>query len=408
MKSRAAWSVFFAGSVGCAAPALPAAPPAGELPRDLSPGQAGCRALKSPMEPKLTAWDPDQRAQINALRQQGVVAVRYAVNGCNVELEVLPNCVGKGAYAFSAYAESRRDYVENEHDLFAELPLGAARLSGKLSGNRVLRTDYLLVGVAQLPSNDAFHRESLAGPDCARATHVVARMYLGGFVLAAGNESTLKAEASLFGAGAGGDLASKIERVWSGGIPSACTQAQQDGKESPQCSVPLQIGLLPLGETKPTADRPTPAASVAPATPAAGAAPSPPPLPPGALPVPAVLKSYYHDLNARTFDAARYFAPSVRQFIGMKATTPQAIDRYIHTLFPKQYESYEFFPEDDSVREYSPEAITFVERARFYQVSERVFVNMASEVVVELDPTGKIVELRYIRTLLHDTTPSKP
>lgn len=354
------------------------------------------------MEPKLTAWDPDQRAQINALRQQGVVTVRYAVSGCNVELEVLPNCVGKGAYAFSAYAESRRDYLENEHDLFAELPLGAASLSAKLSGNRVLRTDYLLVGVAALPSNDAFNPASLSGPDCSRATHVVARMYLGGFVLAAGTESTLKAEASLFGAGAGGDVASKIERVWSGGIPAACTKAQEEGKESPQCSVPLQVGLLPLGSAKETR-----AALVATTSPASSSAGQPVP-PPASGAMPPTLNAYYHDLNARTFEAARYFAPLVRQFIGMKNTSPAAIDRYIRTSFPQQYQSYEFLPDERSVRADGPNAVVLVERSRYYLVKKQAFENVTAEIRVELDSSGKIIEFRHQRVLSRETLPSHP
>ena len=51
-------------------------------------GGKTCHAVRNPTEPRLTAWDPDDRAQINALRGRGVVAVRYAVRGCNVELEV--------------------------------------------------------------------------------------------------------------------------------------------------------------------------------------------------------------------------------------------------------------------------------------------------------------------------------
>jgi len=410
VKTFLSMAALGAYAFGCGAPPALSVPPESspDLARDVAPGPAGCRALKSPMEPKLTAWDPDQRAQINALRQQGVVTVRYAVSGCNVELEVLPNCVGKGAYAFSAYAESRRDYLENEHDLFAELPLGAASLSGKLSGNRVLRTDYLLVGVAALPSSDAFNPSSLSGPDCSRATHVVARMYLGGFVLAAGTESTLKAEVSLFGAGAGGDVASKIERVWSGGIPTACTRAQEEGKESPQCSVPLQIGLLPLGAPKDTraglvattsAQQPVGSAH------AAGTQPAPASTPGTAPPA---LSAYYHDLNTRTFEAARYFAPLVRQFIGMKNTSPVAIDRYIRTTFPQQYQSYEFLPDERSFRQDGPSAFVFVERSRYYVVKKEAFENVAAEVRVELDSSGKIVEFRQQRVLSRETLPSQP
>ena len=384
-------------AAACSAPAA-LAPAA--LPKDPAPGTLGCHAVKNPTEPKLTAWDPDERARINALRQQGVVAVRYAVRGCNVELEVLPNCVGKGTYGFSAYAESRQDYVQNQDDLFAELPLGAASLSGKLSGNRQLRTDYLLVGVASLPSNAAYAKESLAGPDCARATHVVARVYLGGFVLAAGDERTLKAEASLFGAGAGAESSSKIERVWSGGVASACTKAQEEGKESPLCSVPLQIGLLPLGEAAaaPSAAAQA-AASSSPQTASAGAtAPASAQL--------ATLRRYYSELNAHTFDAGRYFAPSVKRYISMQSTSPAAINRYMRGLFPKQYESYASSFDESTLREDGPNAVAFVERSRFYDVNAKESRAMTTAVHVEFDAGGQIVEFRIASVLSREATPA--
>jgi len=388
-------------ALACAAPgALTQA----ALPRDPAPDAVACHAVKNPMEPKLTAWDPDERARINALRQQGVVAVRYAVRGCNVELEVLPNCVGKGTYGFSAYAESRQDYLQNQDDLFAELPLGAASLSGKLSGNRQLRTDYLLVGVASLPSNAAYAKESLEGPDCARATHVVARVYLGGFVLAAGDEHTLKAEASLFGAGAGGDVSSKIERVWSGGVASACSKAQEEGKESPLCSVPLQIGLLPLGVTAPTPSPAPTAAAQASASPTAAATAAPASAPSSAGL--ATLRRYYSELNGHTFDADRYFAPSVKRYISMQGTSPAAINRYMHGLFPKQYESYEYLFDESTLREDGPNALAFVERSRFYDVSAQAFRSMTTAVHAEFDASGKIVEFRIQSVLSRESTPA--
>src|SRR6185437_875092 len=98
-------------------------------------GDVRCSAVRPQTEPDLMAWDPGSRANLNRLRRQGAVAVRYAQKGCNVELEVLSNCIGPGtdkAYAYTAYSASQSKTAKNAQELFAELPIGAARLTGKL------------------------------------------------------------------------------------------------------------------------------------------------------------------------------------------------------------------------------------------------------------------------------------
>ncbi|MCC6653492.1 MAG: hypothetical protein IT348_20240 [Candidatus Eisenbacteria bacterium] len=230
-------------SCGRRGPELPAsgAPTTGDVF-----GGKECNSVRNPLEPVLTAWKSDDRAQITALRQQGVIAVRYAVQGCNVELEVLPNCTGPGKYAFTPSPFKNRDIIERQSELFAELPLGAARLAGEVARDRALRTDYVRVGVASLPSGQSYAPTELRGPDCPRATHVVARIYLGGFAMAAGETSKVRAEASLFGLGGGGRNTSSIKTLFVDGVPEACEQAYASGEESPRCAVPLRVGLLPL------------------------------------------------------------------------------------------------------------------------------------------------------------------
>lgn len=211
-------------------------------------GGEGCKAVRNPREPRLTAWDPEDRAQINVVRRSGVVAVSYALSGCEVQLEALPNCIATGAYEFTATPFVKQDYLATQQDLFAELPLGAASLSAKLAANQVLRTDYTLVGVAALPADVSFSRHDLRGTECERATHVVARLFLGGFAMATGEEKSLRGEASLFGAAAGGGTRSAFSRLLEDGDPTACEQARRSGKEDPLCSVALRVGLLPLKE----------------------------------------------------------------------------------------------------------------------------------------------------------------
>ncbi|HRG95555.1 MAG TPA: hypothetical protein PLR99_04840 [Polyangiaceae bacterium] len=120
-----------------------------------------CSAVRPQTEPDLMAWDPGSRSNLNRLRREGVVAVRYEARGCNVELELLSNCIAKGAaYTFSPYSANEHKVARNANELFAQLPVGAARLSGSLKGDRVLRTDYMLRGNTRCPR----------GRSCAQAT----------------------------------------------------------------------------------------------------------------------------------------------------------------------------------------------------------------------------------------------
>ena len=65
------------------------------------------------------------------------MAVRYDAKGCNVELELLSNCIGTTSkYAFSPYSANERKVAQNANELFAQLPVGAARLASSVKGTR--------------------------------------------------------------------------------------------------------------------------------------------------------------------------------------------------------------------------------------------------------------------------------
>jgi hypothetical protein len=226
--------------------------PRPDLPKATETGDAfeggvKCSSVRAQTEPDLMAWDPGSRANLATLRRQGVVAVRYKAEGCNVELEVLSNCIGSaGKYSYAPYAATDTKIARNNQELYAELPIGAARLGGKLKGGRALRTDYLLVGMASLPIGSTYLASDLHGPDCERATHVVSRVYLGGFAMAAGEAGSLEAAASVFSAKAGGSTSEAVEHVAHEGIAEACETAQNEGTENAKCAVPLRVGLLPI------------------------------------------------------------------------------------------------------------------------------------------------------------------
>lgn len=192
------------------------------------------------------AWDSGSRANLKSLSRQGVVAVRYEANGCDVRLEVLSNCLGAGKYRFDANAANQTKVARNASELFTELPLGAARLAGKVKHGKVLRTDYMLVGVRSLPAGQSYARTRLHGSGCERATHVVSKIYEGGFALVAGSQQEVESAASVFGVGGGVKVSGVMERLASEGVARACEEAQNQGKEDNRCAVPLRVGLLKL------------------------------------------------------------------------------------------------------------------------------------------------------------------
>lgn len=216
--------------------------------------QVECSAVRPSTEPSLMAWEPDERANLNAIRQQGLVVVRYAATGCNVELEVLSNCDAPGSYRyFPANPASNSIVANNATELYGKLPLGAAQFASQLHGDRALRTDWELVGVDKIPIGTVVRKSELRG-DCQGATHVISEIYLGAFRLDAGDKRRIDAAVTLFGAGAGGNGVAGVEHLESQGNLKACQKASTDGKEERGCSVPLRIALLPLGA--PTHDCP--------------------------------------------------------------------------------------------------------------------------------------------------------
>ena len=206
-----------------------------------------CSAVRPQTEPDLMGWDAGSRANLNRLRGAGVVAVRYEALGCNVKLELLSHCIGSSAkYQFSPYSANQRKVAHNQGELFAQLPVGAASLGASVKGGRALRTDYILAGQYALPPDASFRAADLKGVDCARATHVVSAIYVGAFVMGAGESRHMDAKSTIFGLAAGASSSADVDVLSSEGDPEACSVAQREGTESYRCAVPLRIGLEAL------------------------------------------------------------------------------------------------------------------------------------------------------------------
>lgn len=242
-----ALAALVSSSIACAPPANVA----GETLKPPSTGEAfagtPCSAVRPQTEPDLMAWDPGSRANLNRLRGAGVVAVRYEAVGCDVKLELLSHCIGTTSkYQFSPYSANQRKVAHNASELFAQLPVGAASLGADMKGGRALRTDYILAGQYALPPDATFRATDLKGVDCPRATHVVSAIYVGAFILGAGESRQMDAKSTLFGVGAGVASSADVDVLSTEGDAEACAVAQREGTENYRCAVPLRIGLEAL------------------------------------------------------------------------------------------------------------------------------------------------------------------
>ena len=208
-------------------------------------GEAKCGAPSSlaSAEPLLVDWPSTSRAKLEALSHKSLVVVRY--EACN--LEVLGNCKAKGSYLYTAITRKHDQVkIEDEADLWANVPLGAASLAGKLASHGELDVAMTIVGRYEA-DRLSIPREELDG-DCERATHVVAAMVTGAFDFVAGAGTSGEAGVSAMGVGAGGKSASSFERLNSDGDAKKCTNATLADTAPPDgCGALLRLELSPIG-----------------------------------------------------------------------------------------------------------------------------------------------------------------
>ena len=207
---------------------------------DLFPG-VDCKKVRLPAEPDLVLWDARQRAQLDQARRQGVVAVRYEREGCDVSLELIPQCVGpKNRYVYSPIHTETSIAAHDANELFAKMPLGASSVASQLHDDKAVRADIQLVGNVGLPAGSQVTEYDLVGPDCRRATHVVGAVYVGGFALGAGKPSRVDAAKNLL---AKNDVEQPLARE---GDAVVCERAAKEGVELAGCAAPVRLALVPL------------------------------------------------------------------------------------------------------------------------------------------------------------------
>jgi hypothetical protein len=213
-----------------------------ELPTDK---QSKCKVLKSREEPLVVEWPDTARGKLESLSHRGLVAVHY--EGC--ELEVLGRCrVKSGAYGYSPITRKQSTVViKDEDDLYANMPVGALRLEGKLKSAGQLNVQMTIVGRYEAQTNRVGDSD-LEG-ECGEATHVVSALTVGSFTFFAGAGAEASGGASFAGAGAGARSTAARETLEKDGDESACMRATGADPKPPEgCGALLQIEVMPLAK----------------------------------------------------------------------------------------------------------------------------------------------------------------
>jgi hypothetical protein len=234
---------------GCGGPGLAAS--LVKVPKYTPAGETTCGIVPSPSRPLVVEWPALDRAALEARAKQGLVAVRYV--GCDIE--VLPQCAAPARYAYAYTATTTKHdtvHIQNEDDLYSNLPLGAAKLEAKLERAGELRVDMTIVG-RYAAALQGMPRNELVGPDCARATHVISGLTVGEFALTAAGRAAVAGQAQLLAkASARAASTASEEDLAQDGDAQACARATaQDGRPPDGCAAPLRIEVTPIGAFRP-------------------------------------------------------------------------------------------------------------------------------------------------------------
>lgn len=227
-------------ALGCG-PATPASELVDTPELDVE-GQTTCKVKESQTKPLIVEWPSAERVSLEARAKQGLVVVRY--NGC--EMQLLTRCKAPSEYDYIGVAPKKDTLrITNEDDLYANIPIGAAKLEGKLQKAGELDVAMTMVGTYQ--AKDALvDRAALEGL-CDGATHVIAGLTVGAFEFFAGGSAEVGGGAEVLGAGAGAKSAAKRELLATDGKASACESATSTDQRPPEgCSALLRIEVVPL------------------------------------------------------------------------------------------------------------------------------------------------------------------
>ncbi len=161
-------------------------------------------------------------------------------------MEILPRCHAQGSYGYTATTNKLETVsIKNADELYAAVPLGAAKLEGKLQQAGELSVSMTFVGRYALDKLE-LARDKLTG-QCDKATHLIAAMTAGAFELATVASAQVGAKADVVGTGAGASSESAREVLNRDGDPRACADSASSADKPPAgCGALLRVEVEPL------------------------------------------------------------------------------------------------------------------------------------------------------------------
>ncbi|WP_086001085.1 formylglycine-generating enzyme family protein [Plesiocystis pacifica] len=203
---------------------------------------SGSEEAELDLDPLLVEWPSTQRSALEAELHRGeLIVVRYT--GC--AMEVLRGCEVEGSYEWTEVSGKHDQLlIQSAGDVWAKVPLGAAKLVGAVERYGALLLDMALVGQYAGPSTPP-PRAALRGRQCEDATHVVSSLIVGAFELTEASGARVEAGVEVSGAGAGGGGSRHRGYYSSDGKLAACEATSSYGPPR-DCRSLVQLELLPL------------------------------------------------------------------------------------------------------------------------------------------------------------------
>lgn len=235
--------------VACGGPATPQA----KTPEWNPENQAKCSVSKSQSRPLIVEWPSPDRGALEAQIGKGLVAVHYS--GC--QLEVLRQCrVKSGAYKYTGVTRKEDNVkIRNSDELYAAIPVYAAKFEGKLKETGGLDVAMTVVGSWEAERN-AVSAADLEG-NCEKATHFISAITTGAFEFSAMGSSQVGGGIGVAGIGAGADSSASKEVLNRDGYKKACENATTSDLRPPEgCGALLRLEVVQIDHAGAIATRP--------------------------------------------------------------------------------------------------------------------------------------------------------
>ncbi len=208
--------------------------------------ESKCGTSKIQARPLIVEWPSADRAVLEARVKQGLVPVRYV--GC--EMEVLTTCKGPTTYVYTGITpKNDRVLIHNSDELYANIPVYAAKFEAKLQKAGMLEVAMTIIGRYE-SDKPRVNADELQG-ECGAATHVISGLTVGAFRFSAGASSEVSGGAGAADMGAGAKSTAENETLNTDGDSKECQKATADDKAPPfGCGALLRVELVPIGEAR--------------------------------------------------------------------------------------------------------------------------------------------------------------